>query len=87
MAWLDPRTRVNDASVESFQTLWTIDDFKTPDALIKPQTERTRNRVKWTTDEDSLLHRIAQQMRFDWKEIATMFPNRTTSQVEKRWAT
>ena len=66
------------------QMAWNNIDFDPAPGV--PIIDKKRNRVKWTTDEDTLLERVAREMRFDWKQISLMLPGKSASQVEKRWS-
>ena len=41
---------------------------------------------KWTSGEDDLLRRTAREMRYNWEEMAHMFPGKTPTQIAKRWS-
>lgn len=40
---------------------------------------------KWTPEEDTLLSRLARQFNQDWSKVSEFFPNKTLSNIKKRY--
>mmetsp|Transcript_20862 Transcript_20862/g.38719 ORF Transcript_20862/g.38719 Transcript_20862/m.38719 type:complete len:246 (+) Transcript_20862:586-1323(+) len=62
-----------------FRELWQI-----PNLAETPQTREVQ-RWQWTPEEDLLLSRLAKQFNRDWNKIVEFFPNKSLSNIKKRY--
>lgn len=73
---LPPETFTSPPSVQSQWQIPILEDSHEPREVLKWQ---------WTAEEDLLLSRLAKQFNRDWSRIVEFFPNKSQSNIKKRY--